>query len=42
MIVFVAIGVSRHPEACKVRIFGAVVAGLFVVGLLFGVVSRLH
>jgi hypothetical protein len=42
LIMFVAIGISRHPEAYKVRIFGAAVAGVFVVGLLFGVVSRLH
>jgi hypothetical protein len=40
---FVAIGVSRHPEAYKVRLFGAVVAGAFVVALLVGaVVGLLH
>jgi hypothetical protein len=33
--------VSRHPEAYKVRIFGAAVAGAFVVALLVGGVARL-
>jgi hypothetical protein len=39
--VFVAIGVSRHPEAYKVRLFGAVVAGVFVAVLLVAAVARL-
>jgi hypothetical protein len=39
---FVAIGVSRHPEAYKVRIFGGVVAVAFVAALLLGVVARHH
>jgi hypothetical protein len=39
--VFVAIGVSRHPEAFKVRIFGAAIAGVLVVLLLAGGVARL-
>ena len=42
LIMFVAIGVSRHPKAYKVRTFGALVAGVFVVSLLVGVVSRHH
>lgn len=38
---FVAIGVGRHPEAYKVRLFGALVAGAFVALLLVGGVVRL-
>ncbi len=39
--IFVAIGVSKHPEAYKVRRFGAAVASAFVVTLLVVGATRL-
>jgi len=39
---FVAIGVSRHPEAWKVRVFGAVIAGVFVAIGLYAFMARNH
>ena len=38
--VFVGIAVSRHPEAWKVRAFGAVVLGVFAAEALYIFVAR--
>lgn len=42
LVMFVAIGVSRHPEAWKVRLFGAIVAGVFAAAILCSFVLRKH
>ena len=41
LVMFVAIGVSRHREAWKVRLFGAVVA-VILAGSLYGYMVRKH
>jgi hypothetical protein len=40
LVMFVAIGVSRHPEAWKVRLFGAIIAGVFAAEALYVFVIR--
>jgi hypothetical protein len=40
LVMFAAIGVSRHPEAWKVRLFGALVAGVFAAEALYLFVLR--
>src|SRR5581483_7419055 len=40
--IFVAIGVSRHPEAWKVQLFGAFIAIILSASLLYSLFARKH
>ena len=42
LVMFVAIGVSRHREAWKVRLFGAVVAAVLALSFLYAFMVHRH